>query len=211
MSPREGGGARGTYGPLLYCRSRRLAVSVLLLAAVAVTALLLNGALVKVGYSSDQNTPVTLILLPAVCAVILSATAHGSMQPWDGLGGPVIRRARLAHTGLASLGAALAAWALLPTDILDDRGGAAVARNVLALCGLALLAVRVIGSSLAWCVPLLLAVVTLTLGIEPQVSWLWSWLLAANADMGAGVTAAALWLTSMVVFAQQGERRSTPL
>ncbi|QOV37356.1 hypothetical protein IM697_02600 [Streptomyces ferrugineus] len=211
MSPREGGGDRGARGPLLYCRSRRLAVSVLLLAAVAVTAFVLNDSLVKVGYSSDQNTPVTLILLPAVSAVILSATAHGSMQPWDGLGGPVIRRARLTHTALASLGAALTAWALLPTDILDDRGGAAVARNVVALCGLALLAVRVIGHALAWCVPLLLAAVTLTLGIEPQVSWLWSWLLAANADIGAAVTAAALWLTSMVVFARHGERRSADL
>jgi hypothetical protein len=188
-----------------------LAVSILLLAALAVCAHLLAGASVKVGYSTDQNAPVTLLLLPAVCAVILSATAHGSMQPWDGLGGPVIRRARLVHTGLLALGAALGTWALLPVNILDDRGGAAAARNIAAMCGLALLAVRILSHALAWCVPLLLAALTLTLGLEPQVSWLWGWLLAPNTDLGAAVTATALWITGTVVFARHGERRSNAL
>ena len=158
---------------MLYCRSRKVAVSVLLLAALGVCAHLLGDASAKVGYSADQHAPVTLLLLPAVCTVLLSATVHGCMQPWDGLGGPVILRARLLHTGVLSLGATLGAWAMLPANILDDRGGAAAGRNIAALCGLALLAVRILSHALAWCVPLLLAVVTLTFGLDPQVSWLW--------------------------------------
>ncbi|MFE7130294.1 hypothetical protein ACFVIM_05505 [Streptomyces sp. NPDC057638] len=195
-----------THPIALFCRSRRLATAVALLVLVSVAAAVTSGQLVRVGQGADRSVPAALLLLPAVAGAVLAATAHSPLHGWDALGSARLPRTRFAQaaalTALAAAGALLA----LPDEILDGRGDLSAARNVIALCGVGLLGAVALGAAAAWLPPLLFSGLALTLGAEPDVAWLWTWLLAEDDGLGATVTALLFWGAGAMVYAGRGGR-----
>ncbi|MCG7524398.1 hypothetical protein MHW47_08115 [Streptomyces sp. OfavH-34-F] len=191
---------------LLFCRSRRMFTATGLLIGLTVAGGLTSGSLVRVGQGTAQSIPSALLLLPAAAGALVAVSAHSPMPVWDRLGTARIPRARFAQAALLTATAALGAFAVLPDEVLDARGDAAAARNVIALCGIGLLTCAVTGAAAAWLPPLALAGLALTLGTETSAAWLWSWLLAPDPDLGAGVVAALLWSAGAGVFSFAGDR-----
>ncbi|MEW1721210.1 hypothetical protein [Streptomyces sp. NPDC093109] len=191
---------------LLFCRSRRMFTASGLLMLLTAVGGLTSGNLVRVGQGTAQSIPAALLLLPAAAGALVASSAHSPMYIWDRLDTGRIPRARFAQAALLTVVAAVGALIALPDEILDSRGDVAAARNVVALCGIGLLTCAVTGVATAWLPPLLLAGLALTLGVEPAAAWLWTWLLAPNHDLAAGVVAALLWASGAGVFSLVGDR-----
>ncbi|THA70676.1 hypothetical protein E6P78_08830 [Streptomyces sp. A0958] len=192
---------------LLFCRSRRMLTAAGLLILLTAVGALTSGSLVRIGRESAQSIPSALLLLPAVAGAVVAASAHSPMHVWDRLGTGRIPRARFAQVATLTLVAAAGALIALPDEILDGRGDLAAARNVVALCGIGLLTSSAAGVATAWLPPLLLAGLALTLGTEPDGAWLWTWLLAPDHDLAAGVVASLLWASGAGAFSYAGDRR----
>jgi hypothetical protein len=180
----------------LYLRSRQVAVGV----AVAVA------AAVGIGLLGDDNDQPGVMLTVFAITVVCAVTASGLAGPDPALERTAAWRwwgRRVAHVvAIGALAVVLGVTAGPPVAT------GMVVRDAIGLTGLAALGAAVLGSGLAWVVPLVWSVVAVSafMGNEVAPAPVVTWPVQPAGTTAATIAAAVLGLAGLLVYAVRGPR-----
>jgi hypothetical protein len=186
----------------LHARSRRVPAAVL---ALAVCGGALRAALTwhwtPGGALYAQQVP---MIIEAGAAAAVAVTSHGPFGEPERATGRWLPYLRLG-TALALTGLAIGLLQLAVTGASLNEGILVLARNVLGLAGLGLLASLVTGGLLAWTLPLgYLAFAQYALLQAWRSPWLWP--VRPPADRGAWIWACLVFAAGLLAFTVRGAR-----
>ena len=192
----------------LYLRARRTGHVLVALCAVAVLGWLWTDTMLAVPLLRSNNRvfiPV-LCFIPLLAAIVLGAAAYSPFGEVERIASLPLPTLRLAHL------AALLAWALAALTVAAVEwqhawAQALLARNLAGFAGLAFLGATLLGSRVAWLVPLAFGLVAYRLGaIAPgQFTW-WAWPLQPVSHGGAAALALGLLAGGLAAVALLGGR-----
>jgi hypothetical protein len=185
----------------LHLRSRRAPTAVLALAACGgALRAVLHWHLMNGGTLAQQGP----IVLEAGAAVLVAMTTHSPFGEAERAGGRWLPYLRLG-SALALTGIAIGALQLGVTGASLPGGVLVLARNVIGITGIGLLASLVTGGLLAWIPPLGY------LGFAEYAlneAWRnpWTWPVRPPADRGAWICAALVFAAGLAAFTCRGAR-----
>ena len=201
QSWRSSSGARLAW---LYARSRRVPAAAL---ALAVCGGVLRAALhwhwAIGGGLEAQQIP---LIIETGAAGVIAVTSHGPFGEPERATGRWLPYLRLG-TALALTGAAIGVLQLAVTGVSLNEGVLVLARNVIGMTGIGLLASLVTGGLLAWILPMgYIAFAEYAL----LQSWTnpWTWPVRPPDDRGAWICAAVVFAAGLAAFTVRGARTS---
>jgi hypothetical protein len=195
---RLGSGARLGW---LHLRSRRAPVAVLALAACAVALRAVLHWQPTPGGAAAQQIP---MIIAGGAAVVIAVTTHSPFGEAERTTGRWLPYLRLGVV-LALTGVAIGLLQLGATGASLNGGVLTLARNVIGITGIGLLASLVTGGLLAWILPLGYV------GFAEYAlaeAWRnpWTWPVRPPTDRGAWICAALVFAVGLVAFALRGAR-----
>jgi len=194
-----------TGGWWLLARARHTTRAVAALVVLAVLEAIVGSAsLDLLGQNITLAIPWAVIIPVAAAAVIGIGTrsAVGDTEATTTRSLPSLRAAHLAV--VAAVG--LVTTAVGGSGLTGPISGPAALRNYLGFTGLALLSASVVGSSLAWPLPVALAVASTTVGADQGVRHGWAWPIHDNGDPTSFLVAVAILLVRAGLFVLGGDR-----
>lgn len=161
---------------------------------------------------SGITEPVTIpfaLLIPAVMACVIGFSSYGEVGYLDRTGTVRVPVARLLLLLTLLLPAAVGLLLLTPAAASPEalgQGEWAALRNLLGLTGVVMLSVCFLGQEGSWVPATVLTGAALFLGRHGAGAGAWSWISAPQADSGAFLVAAALFLCGLALLVPYGER-----
>lgn len=166
---------------------------------MVVIQLTVQGWSLHIPFLPDEPTVEAAPFLPAGWAVLVGWLCTPRMLVLEqGTPSPRRRFLRLRWAGVLLTTAVTVAVVVHEAGTFD---GNVIARNTVALCGVALLSAAILGGELAWLGPLTVAVVVLFMGkdLDDQVR-AWAWPLKPSDDLASLAVSAALAVTGVLAF-----------
>jgi hypothetical protein len=195
--------AAGIWLAWLHLRSRRVPAALLALAAW-------GGALRAVQHWHLMSGGVLAQQGPMVietgAAVVIAMTAHSPFGEAERAAGRWLPYLRLA-AALALTGVAVAALQLAVTGVSLPGGVLTLARNVIGITGIGLLASLVTGGLLAW-IPALAYLAFAEYALNEAWRNPWTWPVRPPADRGAWICAALVFAAGLAAITLRGARTS---
>jgi hypothetical protein len=185
----------------LHLRSRRVPGAVL---ALAVGGAALRAVVHWQLTSSGGLTQQTPMILEAAAAVVIAVTTHGPFGEAERAAGRWLPCLRLG-SALAMSGVAIALLQLGVTGASLNGGVLVLARNVIGITGIGLLASLVTGGLLAW-IPQLGYVAFAEYALNEAWRNPWTWPARPPTDRGAWICAALLFAVGLLAFTARGAR-----
>lgn len=160
--------------------------------------------------SSESILYPVVLIVPAACAIVIGSTTRGWLGDIELTAARPLRAWRLAHAvGLCLLAAAI----LVPASSAgsDGYGATAAVRNIIGYSGCVFLCAAVLGSDLAWVLPLAYALPAPLLGVNAQqeIAW-WAWPLQKADVASSWAWALTLAAIGVAVWVQRSSRPSPP-
>lgn len=190
----------------LFARARHTgAVAAGLFLLGAVEYLFGSASLHLLGQNATLSVP-WAILTPVAAAATIGVTTRSAATDLEATADRSLPALRVTHlTALIALG-------LVTTDVgsstlAGDLSGPAAVRNFIGFTGLALISAVLLGASLAWPLPLALAIAAVSVGApagNPPRAWAWP--IHSNDDATPFATALALFVLGAIALAVLGTR-----
>ena len=135
------------------------------------------------------------VVLPAVAAVVVGVGTRSAVLDLENTTLRSLPGLRAAHLGLL-VGVAIVTTAIgssrLDPRLTSDLSGPGAIRNLAAFTGISLASAALLGSSLAWPVPLALAIAATTVGATGGLPHWWALPIRPDGDAVAGLAAVTL-------------------
>lgn len=184
---------------VLYFRSRSAGYSIAGLSGVAFTAWITGRVLLTQPWIIPEKTFIPVLLFaPLAAACIVGVSTHRPFKHLEEASSYLVPVLRFLHiAGLLAYGCLLlyivaSKWGLPDIDL-------SMVRNFLGLAGIALCASWMLGSGLAWTVPLLYVAMVQLAGQNQDGSWaLWAWPAQLATSVSAGLLVTVLLITGIV-------------
>ncbi len=185
----------------LHLRSRRVPAAVLALAVCTAALRAVVHWQLTSGGGLTQQTPV---IVEAAAAVVIAVTTHGPFGEAERATGRWLPFLRLG-SALALTGAAIGLLQLGVTGAALNGGVLVLARNVIGITGIGLLASLVTGGLLAW-IPQLGYVAFAEYALTELWRNPWTWPVRPPTDRGAWICAALVFAVGLLAFTVRGAR-----
>ena len=185
----------------LHLRSRRAPAAVLALAVCAAALRAVVHWRLTSGGGLTQQTP---MILEGAAAVVIAVTTHGPFGEAERATGRWLPCLRLG-SALALTGAAIGLLQLGVTGASLNGGVLVLARNVVGITGIGLLASLVTGGLLAW-IPQLGYVAFAEYALNEAWRNPWTWPVRPPWDRGAWICAALVFAVGLGAFTLRGAR-----
>jgi hypothetical protein len=185
----------------LHLRSRRVPAAVLALAVCGAALRAVVHWQLTSGGALAQQTP---MIVEAAAAVVIVVTTHGPFGEAERATGRWLPYLRMS-AALALTGAAIALLQLGVTGASLNGGVLTLARNVIGITGIGLLASLVTGGPLAW-IPQLGYVAFAEYALNGAWRNPWTWPVRPPTDRGAWICAALVFAVGLAAFSLRGAR-----
>ena len=182
----------------LGARARHSVRAIVAILALAAAEFILGGSAHQIDGENNTLTIPWAVVIPVAAAAVIGVSTRSAARDQEITTARSLPELRALHLGallaLAVAATAVGSFRLVPSFPTDLSGPAAV-RNLVAFTGLSLASAALLGSSLAWPVPLTLAIAATTVGASGGTPRWWALPIHPDADP----LAAALSVTLLVI------------
>lgn len=196
----------------LFARARHSLRTVVAITALTCVELLVGSSSHQINGENQTLLIPWVVVLPVVAATFIGVGTRSAVSDLEGTSTRSLAGLRAVHLTVV-LGAAVLATAIGSAELVADPGselsGTAAVRNLITFAGLSLISVALLGSSLAWPLPLTLAIAATTVGSSSGVPHWWALPIRPDSDVLAAVIAAAV-LTGGFTLVIAGGTREPP-
>jgi len=177
-------------GLWLFARTRRTTTAVLVLLGLGLLERIIGQATFRLSDNNSFSVP-WVVVVPLVAATVIGTSTRSMAAQWELTTARHQAAYRAGHAMvLLLLAAGATAWG---SDLLTGPlTTTAALRNLLGFTGLALLGAVAAGGNLAWTLPVVAGLATLTAGTSQGSPRSWAWPILADNDKGAILAAVAL-------------------
>lgn len=172
----------------MFARARHTAQTVAALVVLAAVEYLLGSASLHL---LGQNTTVAVpwaVLIPTAAAATIGVTTRSAAADLEDTTSRSLPALRAGHLTIV-LAVGLATTFISSVGLIGPISEPAALRNYLGFTGLALISAYFAGSSLAWPLPVAMAIAAATVGAFNGKPYGWAWPIHANGDPAAMLTA----------------------
>lgn len=184
-------------GLMLFVRSRRLLLMLVVLALIGAVGVTIEGATHQVFLSGSDATIPWVTVLPLLSAVAIAFSIRSPLHDLDVASARRLDRLRLGQ--LVVLCAVGVASIALATPHLQDYSSFAGTRNLVGLLGMSLIFGRLVSGSLSWLPATVNVLTALTVGDPHGGALAWDWPIRGDDDFSAFAVAACLGLLGLVL------------